>query len=208
MADRDAEDTRPAAPGEAPPALTVAELRDLIREHALTGPKGNRTSLRMPDDEALAELAGIVNHWAEQVRQAQTEAEFHKAYREADDAAATLRKVLPIIGARLVAQANRGDPIARERLLPPARHLFDAAMSFVAPPPPAWRAEGVRDKPVPDWRHFAGVLLADLEKAFDTKLGRHDDGPAARLLAMLLRHVTGETITTARIGKVLRSIKS
>ena len=86
--------------------------------------------------------------------------------------------------------------------------LFRAVKNFTEPPPTAWRAEGVRDKPVPGWRHFAGVLLTDLEKAFGRSLGRHDDGPAARLLAHLVGHVTGELITPARIGKVLRSIKS
>ena len=70
MADRDCKDSIGPEAGEALPALTVAELRDLIREHALKGPKGRRTPLRMPADEALAELAGIVNHWAEQVSQA------------------------------------------------------------------------------------------------------------------------------------------
>ena len=208
MADLAAEDTRPAESEEAPPALTVAELRALIREHALKGPKGMPTRLRMPNDEALARLAAIVSQWAAHVRQARAEAQFQKAYREAAAAAATLREVLPIIGKRLVAQATRGDPFARERLLPPAQRLFDAAKDFVAPPPPAWRAEGVRDKLVPDWRHFAGVLAADLDRAFGTKLGRHDDGPAARLMAMLFQRVTGTEISAARVGEVLRSIKS
>ena len=184
MADRAAEDITAPKAEEAPPALTVAELRDLIREHALTGPRGRATRLRMPDDEALARLAAIVTQWTAHVRQARAEAEFQKSYRDANDAAATLREVLPIIGARLVAQANRGDPFARDRLLPPARHLFDAAMSFVAPPPPAWRAEGVRDLETPDWRHFARVLLA-----------------------ALLKRVTGDETAPARIGEVLRSKK-
>jgi hypothetical protein len=207
MADRAAHDITAPKAEEAPPALTVAELRDLIREHALTGPRGKPTQLRMPSDDALARLASIVNQWAANVRQARAEAEFHKAYRDAADAAATLRRVLPIIGERLVAQVNRGDPIARERLLPPARRLFDAAMSFVAPPAPAWRADGVRDKRVPDWRHFIGALLADLEQTFGRKLGRHDTGPGARLAAALLKRVTGEAITPARIGDVLRPKK-
>jgi hypothetical protein len=204
MADRAAEDITAPKAEEAPPALTVAELRDLIREHALTGPRGRATRLRMPDDEALARLASIVSMHAAETSQARAEAEFQKSYREADDAAATLRKVLPILGARLVAQANRGDPFARERLLPPARHLFDAAMSFVAPPAPAWRADGVRDKPVPDWRHFIGALLADLEQTFGRKLGRHDTGPGARLAAALVQRITGDEVAPSRIGEALR----
>ena len=207
MADRDPEDITAPEAGEAPPALTVAELRALIRAHALTGPKGMPTRLRMPSDEALARLAAIVSQWAAHVREARAEARFQKAYRDAAAAVTTLREVLPIIGKRLVAQANRGDPFARERLLPPARRLFDATEGFVPPPPSAWRADGVRDKPVPGWRHFGGVLAADLDRAFGRKLGRHDHGTAARLLAALLRHVTGEAITPARIGKVLRSRK-
>ena len=115
--------------------------------------------------------------------------------------------MLPVIGGRLIAQANRGDPFARERLLPPARRLFAAATRFVPPPPPAWRAEGVRDLAVPDWRHFARALAADLEAAFGKPLGRHDDGPAARLLAALLARVIGEAIAPASIGEVLRSKK-
>ena len=204
MADLVAEDTRPAALGE---ALTVAELRALIRAHALTGPKGMPTRLRMPNDESLARLASIVSQWAAHVREARAEARFQKAYRDAAAAVTTLREVLPIIGKRLVAQANRGDPFARERLLPPARRLFDAAGGFVPPPPPAWRAEGVRDLEAPDWRHFVGVLAADLDRAFGRKLGRHDHGPAARLLAVLLARVTGERIAPARIGAFLRSMK-
>ena len=205
MADRDPEDITASEAGEAPPALTVAELRDLIRTHALTGPKGMPTQLRMPNDESLARLAAIVSQWAAHVREARAEAGFQKAYRDAATAAATLREVLPIIGKRLVAQATRGDPFARERLLPPARRLFDAAEGFVPPPPSAWRAEGARDKPAPDWRHFAHVLAADLDRAFGKRLGRHDSGTAARLLAVLLARVTGEAITPARIGAVLRS---
>ncbi len=194
-------------PEEAPAPLTVPELRDLIRTRALTGPKGMPTRLRMPNDEALARLAAIVNQWTAHAREARAAAEFQRAYRDAAEAVATLRAVLPIIGKRLVAQAHRGDPFARERLLPPARRLFDAATSFVAPPPPAWRAEGVRDLAVPGWRHFARALAADLEAAFGKPLGRHDDGPAARLLASLLAHVTGEALGPARIGEVLRSKK-
>ena len=137
MADREVEDITAPAPEEAPAALTVAELRDLISRHALKGPKGKPTRLRMPNEEALACLASIVNHWAASVRQARAEAGFQKVYRDADAAAATLRKVLPVIGARLVAQAKQGNPVAAKQLLPPAQRLFEAARDFVAPPAPA-----------------------------------------------------------------------
>ena len=207
MADRKAEDSAAPKAGEAPPALTVAELRALIREHALTVPKGKRTTLRMPDDEAMAELAGIVNYWAEKVRQAQAEAAEHELWRKTGEAAAILRLALPVIAEGLQAQTERGDPFA-ERQLRGVVRLFDAAMAFQASPQTVWRAEGARDKPVPDWRHFARALLADLERAFNAKLGRHDSGPAARLLAMLFQRMTGEAITAARVGEVLRSIKS
>ena len=115
--------------------------------------------------------------------------------------------MLPGIAEGLQAEAERGDPFA-ERHLRGVVRLFRALENFAASPPAVWRAEGVRDRPAPSWRHFAGALLTDLEKAFNAKLGRHDDGPAARLSARLFQRVTGEAITAARVGEVLRSIKS
>ena len=206
MADRKAEDSAAPKAGEAPPALTVAELRDLIREHALRGPKGRETKLRMPADEALAELAATVNHWAEKVRQAEAETEEYEDWRKVGEAAAILRERLPIIGRRLKAQEERGDSFA-ERQLREMMLMFLAVENFAPPPQTVWRDEGVRDMPVPDWRVFARVVLADLEAAFGQKLGRHDSGPAARLSAALFQRVTGDEITSARIGEVLRSRK-
>ena len=211
MADREAEAITTPKAEEAPPVLTVAGLRDLIRAHALQGSKGNPTRLRMPNDEmpndeVLAELASIVNHWAGVVCQAQVDAAKNAAAREAGDAAATLRAALPIIGNRLVAQTDQGNPIAAQEFLA-VRRLYEAARSFVPPAPTIWRAEGVRDNPVPTWRHFAGALFADLERLFGRRLGLHDAGPAAKLLAALLSRVTADEITPARIGEVLRSKK-
>jgi hypothetical protein len=117
--------------------------------------------------------------------------------------------VLPVIMERLEAEAQAAptgttfDAANLDRV----QALAAALRGFAPPPPTVWRASGARDRERPGWAHFAAALLADLEAAFGQPLGLHDRGPAARLVARIMTHVTGEEIAAATVGEMLRVIK-
>ncbi len=184
-------------------------LRALIRTHALTGPKGRPTRLRMPSDEALAALAATVNFWAARVREARAEAAWNDAWRQANAASATLRGVLPTILDRLMAEARAAPPGTTfdATNLDRVQAVAGALRHFSLPAPPIWRKAGARDHDMPTWRHFMAALLLDLEQAFGCRLALHDTGAAARLLAAIVTHITGETIAAATAGEMLRAIR-
>ncbi len=213
MAARALEDITAAEPEEEPPPVSVEELRDMIRKHALLGPKGRPTELEKLDDEALEELAAIVNYRARQVREARAEAQWNEDCRTASAAIEALRSVLPRMERKLQTDAEKEARLIQpipfaEDSLACVRVLGHAAMAFAerVPALSLWRAAGVRDMPVPNWRHFAPSLFADLERMFGQRLGRHDTGPAARLLAALVARITGEAISPARVGEALRNL--
>lgn len=198
---------RTAPPAE-PPPLTIDGLRALIRR-ALTGPQGRPTRLRMPSAEALGDLVEIINFWSARVREVKAEAEWNDICRQAENAAATLRRVLPGIIERMETEA-RAVPAwttFAEINLDRVKNLDAALRDFALPLPKIWRAPGVRDRETPNWAHFACAIFADLEKMFGRRLALHDTGPAARLMAAILKHITGETITAATVATMLRKIR-
>jgi hypothetical protein len=196
-------------PPREPAPLSVDALRAVIRTHALTGPKGRRTRLRMPSDEALAALTATVNHWAATAREAKAEAEWSNIYSEANAAADKLHRLMPAIMARLETEARAAPPGTTFAVvnLDRAQALAAALRHFALPVPAIWRSAGARDRDMPAWRHFMGALLRDLEQAFCQRLALHDTGPAARLLAEIVSHIIGEGVAAATVAEMLRAIK-
>ncbi len=189
------------APADSARDITAAELRAMIQETALQGAKGRSNGLRTPDETALAELCGIVNHWQRIYTRAREAAPKAKVMRRAEKLRDDLLAQIPAL-MQMTNDMDTRDPFKPDQARR-LRAMADALDGFALPHPPAYRAPGVPDREIPDWRWIARVLRDDFARHLGD-LGARDDGPSGRLLSALLARAFGARVSAARVAKFLR----
>ena len=155
----------------------------------------------MPAAEGLASLSGALNRQHGWFFAAQEARRLNDARRRGSEAFGVLAAVIPELLAALAVPAAQGDAFAGLQLRAAQR-----ADAFIA----SWNADAfLRADTLPDdvrdWRWLAEVLPADIEAALDPvnpglSLGRSKGGPLSRVLAAVIRSISGEKLTPTAVG--------
>ena len=153
-----------------------------------------------PGDEAALHLANTFSFFKLSFIQAEADATYTAAAREAHGLAVRLIELLPGLRTRHAPAVEQGEVFgaAMARDLAGLARALESARSTLQ-----WRPVAPGHE-VRDWRWWAGVARPILAPHLPPGAGLSKGGPLARLLAVIVQDVSGDQVTAVAVWNQLR----
>ena len=186
---------------ERSPPFDRKTLQTVFVERVLPGTKRQRSIGRTPTDNALAQLASVLNHWHAYFYDVQERRKFNEAAEKARAGIDLLMEALPVLGERHKALADQGDQFSLWQFEAAGRLYVELARD----PQRITHRDDIPDQ-VRGWQWLLDVLVEDFAAAWRSANDREPgiDGPLVRFWAAVIPYVTGEHPKESSIRRRLR----